>query len=80
MDQILAEYHQYADPKARPLDEKFIASFDPAKLKHLAESVGAASWKVPAPKLVGVPEAERSPAAKRLVHTSMSEVTMPDIM
>ena len=47
MTDILAEYRNYAYPKARPLDEEFIMAFDHTKIDHLAKVVDAANWNSP---------------------------------
>lgn len=81
MHDILSEYHIYADPKARPLDEKFITSFDHTKLKHRAEIIGATNWKPSTNhKLVAMSNGEQSSSDKRHVHSSLSEVSMPKVI
>jgi tyrosine-protein phosphatase SIW14 len=45
LDLAIAEYLRYADPKPRPLDRTYIASYNPATLADAATKVGAASWK-----------------------------------
>lgn len=51
LDVAIREYRDYASPKCRPDDERFIASFDPTTVKAFAQSHG---WMAtPPPEPVG---------------------------
>ncbi|KAI9930856.1 hypothetical protein MW887_010507 [Aspergillus wentii] len=78
IDDVITEYLNYSFPKSRPLDEKFIRSFDESQLAYLAQISDVASWQVPTnPKFLIEPkELEHSP--KRRIHSSLSELSMPD--
>ncbi|KAJ5787242.1 hypothetical protein N7457_002232 [Penicillium paradoxum] len=44
IDDIIAEYRQYAGPKARPLDESLIRAYEPGDLWKTAQEANVSSW------------------------------------